>query len=90
MKNKIVIEQRDDSLRQRHGGVQHARSYVALVNGVEVEFWGEDLPPGYHSGKYLAQEIYNWVQKWEKALNCRAVFTEKLDRVVYPKLPGMI
>lgn len=91
MKNKIVIEQRDDSLRQRHSNrIQHVRTFVALVNGIEVDTWTDDLPPTYASGKYLDQEIYSWVQRWEKALNCTAVFIEKPDRIIHPKLPGMI
>lgn len=79
--NYIVVLRSDDSQSQRHGGIRQYRSFVAYVNGQEVERWQDDeARHDYNSGDRLDNRIANWIAIWEKALGCKAIRGEITNR----------
>lgn len=79
--NYILILRGDDSGSQRHGGYRWYRSFVAYVNGQEVERWRDDEQRhDYSSGEYLDRDIAKWAATWEKALGCKAIRGEIKNR----------
>lgn len=79
--NYILILRGDDSESMRHGGIRRYRSFVAYVNGQEVERWrDDDQRHNYSSDEYLDADIAKWAGIWEKALGCKAIRGEIKNR----------